>query len=722
MGVIGTAFGSPKMITKADLGWNKIAGSTYGEWKTNDYENAYPSITKINNKFMMIRPYAVNGKGEHIEQPTAVINALYHPNKLNSSVEFREALSLMYLVHPKTHILVWRKEGGLIVPGGKITPTNIAGFSFMEGVTTITVGGKTTYTVASENGTATYTDAEVITLRGLNPYKINSGGFSATQAACKWTTIDDYIAQYQKGFFKNGAVPSGEFVISVRTTTEFNDIVDRMQEKHRGADNNNNVIYTHRPIDPATGKSESADIEWIPFAVSNRELSLDALFKQSNQKIDSMFGVAASIRGVGENNNYATARTDQQNFMENVVDPIALKIWTGFTHELNRITGGLGVAISYDIEIPAIADEEKTQQERDQIKDNRVQAWLDKGYSLASIKAYLESGDLEDLEASEVVDNSHDDPDVDDGDEVKNAPDPSAKGEAKRTNPKASADPSIDRELVPYELDIEAALNAQIDRQVDRAIATLEPTDEAATDEEDDDLTAEILAILALLYAMRGSKAYNEGLAMALAAGVSIDGTGNFTGDLEGYRDELAGYVQGFNEDTGKNITKTIAVAVAAGLAIEAIKAELRAFKGTQAFRVNRFARNESWRASEAAGLSAMVQLDDELNAKAPVGVYKVWNIEPDACPICYPLQDERVLVSDSFSQGEPPIHVACRCHITYEIIKGTNEMEMHCAKCDRFLGMTNRQEITDKIKCSNSKCRALATPVVNVPVSAYSQ
>jgi len=155
-------------------------------------------------------------------------------------------------------------------------------------------------------------------------------------------------------------------------------MVDKMQEKHRGADNNNNIIYTHRPIDKATNKPAQAQVEWVPYSVSNRELSLKDLFDQANKKIDSSYGVPASIRGVGENNNYATARTDQQNFMENVVDPIALKIWTGFTHELNRITGGLGVAISYDIVIPQLADEEYVIEQRDQIRDERVQAWLDK--------------------------------------------------------------------------------------------------------------------------------------------------------------------------------------------------------------------------------------------------------------------------------------------------------------------------------------------------------
>lgn len=413
---------TPVALTREDLGWVNVASGTYENYKANDYENAYPSITKITNKLMMIKPYTVNGDGE--KQDSAVERALYHPNTINSSVEFREALGLMYLVHPKTHILVWRNDNGIAVPGGRITSDNIAGFTFMEGVTSITVAGHTTYTLTTETGSRTFTDQEVVTLRGLNPYAINSGGYSATLAARKWTTIDDYIAQYQQGFFQNGAVPTGEFIITASTPTEFKDIVNKMKERHRGAGKNNNVTYTHRPIDPNSGKPLNAQIEWIPFATPNRELSLQELFDQANKKIDGAFGVPASIRGVGENNNYATARTDQQNFMEGVVDPIALKIWTGFTHELNRITGGLGVMIDYDIVIPAIADEEKVQEETKEIKDRRVQAWLDKGYSLSSIKEYLTSGDIEALEISEVVEVKVDDPDIDEGKEVEGAPDP----------------------------------------------------------------------------------------------------------------------------------------------------------------------------------------------------------------------------------------------------------------------------------------------------------
>src|SRR5690606_30000075 len=40
-------------------------------------------------------------------------------------------------------------------------------------------------------------------------------------------------------------------------------------------------------------------------------------------------------------------------------------------------------------------------------------------------------------------------------------------------------------------------------------------------------------------------------------------------------------------------------------------------------------------------------------------------------------------------------------------------EKELHCSACDRFLGTTTQASYQDKIKCSNSKCKALEVPTV---------
>ena len=606
-GVANAITGKPVAQSRDELiGWTNTTIGTYAASKSNDFENAYPSITRITNKFMMIRPYAIDGDGDRITTPTAVINALYHPNTLNSGVEFREALALMYLVHAKTHILVWRKEGGRAVPGGKITPNNIAGFTFMENVQTITVAGKTTYTVTNDTGTDTYNDSEVITLRGLNPYAINTGGYSATQAAHKWATIDDYIASYQKGFFENGAVPSGRFNIIAPSIAEFRDMAEKLKRSHKGAGANNNIDYVHVPLDPSTGKPAQAQVEWIPYSVSNRELSLQDLFTQANQKIDSVYGVPASIRGVGENNNYATARTDQQNFMENVVDPIALKIWSGITHELNRITGGLGVGINYDVVIPALADEELVQAQTGKTTDERVQLWLAQGYSLSSIKAYLDSGDLEALEKVEVA------------------------------------------EVVE---DMKA--------QVDNALADVSMIDVPS----DEDMADELLAVIAAIVAVRGLETHQDGIRMVMEAGGDTDDIQAYIERLpDGEKARALEIIESYNGQTTADIKKLVKNSTDN----TALVAALAGYIATQDWRVERFASNESWRASEYAANDAMTQIQDGL--KKNTTMIATWIAEPNACPLCSPLRGLKEPVGELFEGGwsEPPIHVACRCRLSY--------------------------------------------------------
>ena len=674
-------------------GWTKVysGDSIYGEFKGGDYENAYPSVTKITNKIMEVKPYSVNEQGDKIETPTVLDLALSRPNDRNSPVEFREALGLMYLVHPKSHILVYRRLGGSIIAGGKITPNNIGGFAFLENPVVTTINGVTTYQVNTSSGESrTYTDMEVITLRGLNPYAINSGGYSPTLAAKRWTTIDDYIATYQQGFFKNGAIPAGEFVITAPTQEEFNNIVDAMQAKHRGSGKNNNIVYNYQPIDPTTGKPAQAGITWTPYAQSNNQLSLQELFDQANKKIDSAFGVPASVRGVGENNNFATARTDQQNFMENVVQPTLTKIWSGFTHELNRITGGLGYALDYDLEIPALADEEKVIEEKDKIRDDRIQLWLDKGYTIASIKEYLETGDVLELkkDTAQVVVTT-----------------PEA---ATRTNPKAEIRDEnveydverIEAELVPYENDIASVLTKKIEEQVKNAL--MEDTI------SEDDMTDEIVAIIILLMALRGTTAYSEGTLLALQAGISLEDITRYTPNFsDADRKELKEYIQGFNEQTVKDIAE-----IKSGNDEAVINTLLAGYIATQAFRIERFAQNEAWKASEKSSDQAYKQLDGEISGYFT----KRWIIQPGACQLCTPMANETVRVTAKFSNGldYPPAHVKCRCTTKKAVVKMDAEMsikEIHCGDCDRFLGETAKSTYKDKLKCGT--CKALAVPVI---------
>lgn len=415
----------PKAYLKPDdlVGWHSTGINTLDYYrKNNQYENGYGSITKIVNAFMDVKPYTVDGEGERVK--SNLQNRLYHPNQDMSSSDFREALAVMSLIHDRVFVLCWRIEDGVAMPGGDITADNLAGFTFLENPVVTPTDGKKIYTY---NGKA-YTEDEVIELKDINPYNLHKG-YSPARAAKKWATIDDYIAAYQTGFFKNGAVPSGQFIITAPTVKDFNDEVDKLESKHRGAGKNNNIVYVHRPTD-REGKPSNAKIEWVPFNVQNKDLSLDAIFEQANKKIDSVYGVPAEIRGYLSNSNYASVNVAEKIFIKYVVKPFTQKVYTRFTHQLNRITGGLGVAISFELEVPGVVDEEKVIEETKKIRDERIQFYLDRNYTLDSIKAYLDSDDLTDLERIEENDEDEND-DVDDGDEVEdspNAPDGSGDG------------------------------------------------------------------------------------------------------------------------------------------------------------------------------------------------------------------------------------------------------------------------------------------------------
>ena len=87
---------------------------------------------------------------------------------------------------------------------------------------------------------------------GADPNDLDAG-YAPSVAIKKWADVDDFIASYQAGFFENGAVPAGEFIITARNTQDFEDIVAKLKRQHRGSGNNNNVVYVHRPMSPDTG-------------------------------------------------------------------------------------------------------------------------------------------------------------------------------------------------------------------------------------------------------------------------------------------------------------------------------------------------------------------------------------------------------------------------------------------------------------------------------------
>lgn len=617
-------------------------GNTMACYRSGSYDNTFPNVSRIAETFMTIQPYAINDKGERLPNVTNLIAALYNPNREMSGVDFFEALMVMALVHPTVYILCWRKEGNMILPGGQITEKNIAGFTFLENPSVIYHADST---VTYRQGTQEYNQGEVLAISmNVNPYSI-LGGYSPSLAAKKWSNTDDYIADYQAGYFRNGAIPAGEFVITAPSPEEFNDIVDELQRKHRGAGNNNNAIYVHRPTSLVDGKPLNAQIEWVPFGQSNKDLTLQSLFDQANKKIDMAFGVPQEIKGYLQNSNYASANVAEKIFDKYVVAPKALKIWTKFTHEMNRVTGGLGYAIGFDFEVATLTDEEKVKAETTKIQLETLNSAIEGGFSLASIVDALELP--ENFNKLEAVVEAEEAPEV-----VEDVKDTASQAETSLKSLKSKATTQELDELVDVNPEIREETRKYMSEQIEAQIEGRNFNNEARSKEFAKNLLKVILGIVLV----DGLTRYDSEKERAVAAGADPESFTKYEVSEEikdSYQQYLDVVALSYTEDTADSIRRVLAQGDFEGWEQGRIEEELRNIMNTDEWRVRRLARTEQHRADLNGSLDAMRQLKKETGLK----VYKVWHLNPESenhCEDCEALDGTRIPLDEEF--GDFPV------------------------------------------------------------------
>lgn len=676
------------------VGWRSIGGSSaYGFYHDNQYENGYSSIRVLAEGFALVEQYTIDKTGNKVA--SNVLDRLYTPNTDMSAFDFREALMVTTLVHDKVRLRVHHK-------GTRINTDSITGFTFLEGYTERIVDGKRSFLMPNGEN---LTDDEVITLKSINPDNI-TGGFSPSRAARRWTRLDDYIADYQKGFFENGAVPAGQMIITARTVGEFNDIVDTMQSRHRGASKSNNITYTHRPTDQ-NGSPLNSQIEWVPFSVDNKNMALKDLFENVNKKIDSAYGVPASIRAVNDANTYASIRVDELVLVKYGLNPKALKIWSKFTHELNRITGGLGVAISYDLTMPVLADEEKVKAESKQIEAATVSSLTLEGYTLESAVEYVKTGDLTTLVLGEPPEE--DKPEVLSPEEARDTPiqplDIYAKAieytdrrlaEFKSVDkPKKKQLQDIDKEL--YEFQLGRIIRRQMNRQVEKAVLKL---DEAlktkaygdTTQEEDREFTAEMLALMLPLMAIYGNRAVNTAMALIVHAGLSTQNIQRFEftpAQKKAYEKYLGKIGTSYADQTAEQIRQVLGQGILDGATKAEIEDRLRTviLGPENEYRVQRLARTEVNLSEGRASVNAMENIMEQTG----YSIYKVWHTSgANPCSFCEEMDGTKVLVDQAFvelgdsvkagdevfvnnwtSVDSAELHANCNCYTDYEVERG---------------------------------------------------
>lgn len=686
------------------LGYNWLVNCA----RTGSYDNTFPNISRIAEAFAEVRPYAIDVNGQRMKKQPRVIEAIYNPNKEMSGSEFLETLIVMMLVHPVAYLLCWRQEGGDIKAGGPITKDNIAGFTFLQGYSVNNFGGTVTYS----NGVNTYTKDDVIALSlNVNPYDLLAG-YSPTLAIKKWANIDDYIAEYQTGVFRNGAVPAGMFVVTAPTAQEFNDTVDNLQKHHRGAQNANNVIYVHRPTSSVDGKPMGAQIEWIPFAQTNKDMTLDKIFDQANLKIDMNFGVPEEVKGHVSNSTYASAEVADYVFARRVVYPKLVKVYSKLTHELNRVTPGLGCSLSFDYDLPVLTDSRKVQVET-------LQMLLNSGFTVESAvnalqlpKSFLQlapetTQELENMEIQENVENK-----------------PSQNEEEDKSvkdikNKDADVDVLTDEIWRrPINENLLKIMRRYLRAVIDKAIEEIRNNPELYKDSPNDLVVAlkkwltesyqvqvseQVIATLLYLMLQSGNEEIDR---FAERLGLS-DLTFNLSEEqLAELRRRVEDLITKYGNETIDHIISLLIAANERSDDLESIVSQLDALKQSDDYRAERWAASEQHRADEEAVLIAAMLAGGD----AELETWKTWRLNPaspDQCIDCFHMDGETVRAGEPFSNGQlvPHYHPWCYCTVEYSFRAPEKSVKITCPSCGRYM-MESTGGSMKNVICANSKCK----------------
>lgn len=722
--------------------------------KSDSYDNAFPDIVRIAEAFAEVMPYAVDEKGRRLTKQPQLMRALYNPNEEMSGSDFLETLITMMLVHPLVHILVWHYENGKAVPGGPITPDNVAGFTFLENALVSRINGRTTF----RQDDKTWTRNDVITLSlNVNPYHLIDG-YCPTQAIKKWATVDDYIAEYQSGQFANGGVPAGLMTITAPTVEEYNKAVDRMIASYTGPNNANRIVYTHRPTSSIDGKPEQAGVEWTPFAQTNKDLTLDALFNQANKKIDMNFGVPEEIKGYLQNSNYASAEVADYVFARRILYPKLVKVYSKFNHEMNRITGGLKFSVSYDFELPMLTDTRKVQADT-------IIEMVNAGFSVESTvealrlpKSFLKLDKTQETqdENLQVEDTTQDKPSQEQTSKSAHSEHCDHCGHNRKSaeNWEGVINPSLKALINTYNLHLLSLVQEGLtdadstSKAINKAKSILQSNPTLKT------LRTLIIASIYYQLALNDSdnaksfanqlgiarpvpvlddkelSAFNFSVQSATAlaktrieSGLDLDNviTPELTTTIsvitkalteqkiraaieefaEGntYEKQLNYLLVKFAGDTLDNWQKEIQGVEDTTEAITIIQN----FIASQNYRVNRWALTEQHRGEELGKLLATKDTGDV----AQMEPYKVWRIREGACASCVALAGETVRADQTFSNGNmvPADHPNCRCYFDVVFRPIAKSVKVTCPSCGRYM-MESNGGVMKNVICANSKCK----------------
>lgn len=335
------------------------------------YENLFSQVRPLIDEMKIVMPYGVGKNGARLpESRTPELAWLKNPNDEMGWSEFADLMFATWLTEDELDIHVWKDKRDNVVAYTVIPPECRLYLGY----------GKWQWQVMTTEGLEVLDENQVMRLRFSRSPRDVQRGVSPASAVRIWAQIDDLIAQYQRAYFENGAIPATITFITASTEEKYLSTRKELENNLKGARNRNKTVYAWRQFDNDTGQSVD-QVEVKTIQGNNSTLAIREIVDIVNDRLNKAIGVSNFILGDDASAKYDNAELSDHQFTKRRVYPALVSFWNQFQHELDRITGGLGYGISFDLEIPELTERQKAKAEIGRIRGEALVNLISAGAS-----------------------------------------------------------------------------------------------------------------------------------------------------------------------------------------------------------------------------------------------------------------------------------------------------------------------------------------------------
>lgn len=336
-----------------------------------DYENLFAQVRPLIDAMKCVMPYGITDRGTKLpEARTPELAWLRNPNDDMGWSEFADLMFATWLTEDELDIHLWRDKRDKVI-----------GYTIIPPECRIYLGyGRWEWQVMTTEGIEVLDEDQVMRLRFSRSPRDIQKGVSPASSVRVWAQIDDLISQYQRAYFENGAIPATITFITASTEAKYLATRKELEHNLKGAHNRNKTVYAWRQFDNDTGQSVD-QVEVKTIQGNNSTLAIKEIVDIVNDRLNKAIGVSNFILGDDSSAKYDNAELSDHQFTKRRVYPALISFWNQFQHELDRLLGGLGYGISFDLEIPELTEREKAKAEIARIRGEALVNLISAGAS-----------------------------------------------------------------------------------------------------------------------------------------------------------------------------------------------------------------------------------------------------------------------------------------------------------------------------------------------------